>query len=301
MTQNGRRHLAVIHNPTAGGAGSRRFDAVIEALRAAGCRVDLHTTASAEDARRLARDLSAGPHEALVVAGGDGTINDAVNGMAAGSAMPFGIIPLGTANVLAWEIGLAAKDPRAIAEALRHGQVKKVRLGRLTSAAGERLFLLMAGAGFDAQVVAGVNLALKRRIGKLAYVWEALRQLFAHGYPRYRVVIDGMSREAATVIVAKASHYGGDYVCAAEARLEDPVFQVCLFTRPGPLNTLRYSLALRRGALHRLADVQVVMGCEVAITEPAGAPLQLDGDPAGVLPAGLTIAPAALSLICPVA
>jgi acyl-coenzyme A thioesterase PaaI-like protein len=115
------------------------------------------------------------------------------------------------------------------------------------------------------------------------------------------VAIDGMSREAASVIVAKASHYGGNYVCAAEARLEDPVFQVCLFTRPGPLNTLRYALALRRGALHRLADVQVVIGREVAITEPAGEPLQLDGDPAGVLPAEVTIAPAALSLICPVA
>jgi diacylglycerol kinase family enzyme len=150
-------------------------------------------------------------------------------------------------------------------------------------------------------VVAGVNLTLKRRIGKLAYVWEALRQLFAHAHPRYRVVIDGMPREAASVIVAKASHYGGDYVCAPEARLENPVFQVCLFTRSGPLNTLRYALALRRGALHRLADVQVVTGREVAITEPAGAPLQLDGDPAGVLPAEVTIAPAVLSLICPVA
>ena len=128
----------------------------------------------------------------LAVAGGDGTINEAVNGLiaAAGTAqaapLPLAIVPLGTANVLAREIGQAISSGAAAETALR-GQARQVYLGQ----ANGRCFTIMAGVVFDAHVVANVSLGLKRRIGKLAYVWEALRQLFLFPYARYRVTVDG--------------------------------------------------------------------------------------------------------------
>ena len=308
MAEGGRRHLAVIRNPTAGGARGAKFDAVVASLRDAGCRVDLHDSRSAADVTRLAAVLSHGEHEALAVAGGDGTINDAVNGLLPKTGMPFGIIPLGTANVLAWEIGLAEASPLALAEALRFGQVRQVHLGRVFASGAPsakeamtegRLFFLMAGAGFDAAVVDGVDLALKRRVGKLAYIWEAVRQLFLNSFPCFDLEIDGRQEEAAGVVVAKARHYGGGYLCAAEADLADPSFQVCLFRRRGGISTLRYAVALARGTLPRLADFETHRGREIAITAPEGAPLQVDGDPAGRLPVRIRLAEEMLNLIYP--
>jgi len=306
--EGGRQHIAVIRNPTAGGARGQRFAATVAALRQAGCRVDIHESTSAADVRRLAAALSEGPHEALVAAGGDGTINDAVNGMVPGSAMPFGIVPLGTANVLAWEIGLGKAPPARLVEALRFGQALPVHLGQLftpsmqspEASGGEgRLFFLMAGAGFDASVVKHVNLALKRRVGKLAYIWEAGRQLFRNAFPRIELVIDGKPYEAASVVVAKAAHYGGNYIVAERADLQAASFQVCLFRRRGKLSVLRYATALDRGTLARLPAFQVIEGREIAIDAAAEAPLQVDGDPAGRAPARIRLAPMQLNLIYP--
>ncbi|HMB76562.1 MAG TPA: diacylglycerol kinase family protein [Kiloniellaceae bacterium] len=304
MSENGREHLAVIRNPTAGGARGARFAATIVALRQAGCRVDIHESTSAEDVRRLAAALSEGPQEALLVGGGDGTINDAVNGMVPGSSMPLGIIPMGTANVLAWEIGLAKMRPPQLAEVLRCGVPHAIHLGRLVTENGPgandgRLFSLMAGAGFDAAVVKGVNLGLKRRVGKLAYIWEAIRQIFINDFPTFDLEIDGKAYEAASIVVAKAAHYGGDYVITDRADLRVPSFQVCLFRRRGGLSVLRYALALERGTLTHLPDFEVIEGHEIVIRPAAGAPLQLDGDPAGVVPARIVLAAERLNLIYP--
>lgn len=316
MTKSERQYLAVIRNPTAGGARGARFAAVVAALEKAGCRVDQFESTSAADVRRLAARLSHGEHQALVVAGGDGTINDAVNGMVPGTPMPFGIVPLGTANVLAWEIGLAKARPAELAEALRCGKPRPIHMGRLFTGpelkrdesgadkngagkSGGRLFFLMTGAGFDASVVKGVNLTLKRRVGKLAYIWEAVRQLFIHDFPSFALEIDGKRYDAASVVVANAAHYGGSYLMAKQASLHVPAFQVCLFRRRGGLSVARYAVALDRGSLDRLPDFEVIEGNEVSIVTPVGAPLQLDGDPAGETPARIAPAAEQLNLIYP--
>jgi YegS/Rv2252/BmrU family lipid kinase len=310
----GRQHFAVIRNPTAGGARGVRFAAAVDALRQAGCRVDIHESTSADDVRRLAAELSQGPHDALVAAGGDGTINDAVNGLSADGAMPFGIIPLGTANVLAWEIGLGKASPAQLAGALRSGPACPIHLGQLlpespvalqdpgpaaAGQAGPRLFFLMAGAGFDASVVKGVNLALKRRIGKLAYIWEAACQLFTNDFPLFELEIDGRPYNATSIVVAKAAHYGGNYVIAEEADLQAACFQVCLFHRRGVLSAVRYALALDRGTLSRLSDFEAIEAREISIAAPVGAPLQVDGDPAGAAPVRIALADRRLNLIYP--
>lgn len=162
--------LRVIFNPTAGSVGRRgqRLHAVLDLLRAAGVSLDLCPTAARGDARALAAAATPELCDAVVAAGGDGTINEVANGLLdAGHGLPLGIIPLGTANVLALEMDLAI-TPQAIAGALLAGQPRPVPLARVDG----RRFLLMGGAGFDAFVVDNVRLGLKRHAGKLAYVWR---------------------------------------------------------------------------------------------------------------------------------
>ena len=292
------RRLLVIFNPTAGRRHRRRFEATLEALRGLGCPMELRETKGTGHAGELAAPADPDAFDALVVAGGDGTINEAINGLipagARRAALPLAIVPLGTANVLAAEIGLSTR-PQSVARTIAGGFVKSIALGR----ADGRLFTIMAGVGFDAHVVAGVDTALKRRIGKGAYLWQSARQLVGSSWPRYRVEVDGRRFEAASVIVAKGRFYAGRFVVAPAARLEAPEFQVCLFGRGGAWNALRYATALGLGLLPRLPDYSIVPGREVTIEGPAGDPVQGDGDVIARLPVSIEVLPGALDLIVP--
>src|SRR6185312_7997435 len=133
---------------------------------------------------RFAREIDAASCDAIVAAGGDGTINEVANGLLAAIASgrrapPLGIVPMGTANVLARELDILG-SPHKIVRMLLEGRVVPIRLGRADSSAGTRHFIMMAGIGFDAHVVATVSLALKRWVGKGAYVISSLRRILGH-------------------------------------------------------------------------------------------------------------------------
>src|SRR5690606_11839998 len=116
---------------------------------------------------------------------GDGTINEVVNGLK-GTGLALGVIPLGTANVVADEIGLG-KDPREVARVLAKGPLRPIHVG----VANGRRFVMMAGIGFDANVVSRVSLALKKVLGPLAYIWTAGVQGFRDPFARCAVTVDG--------------------------------------------------------------------------------------------------------------
>src|SRR5215470_7319641 len=294
-----RRDLLVIFNPTAGWWRGRRLRATLARLERRGCRVILKRTGARGDAEAFARAAgasAAAPVDLVVAAGGDGTINEVVNGLAQdeGPRLPLALLPIGTANVLANEIGLAT-DPAAIAREIADGRARPIALGR----ANGRCFTMMAGVGFDAHVVAGLDRRLKRLLGKGAYVVESLRQLGRFGFPRYRVTVDGIAYEAASVIVSRGRFYGGRFICAPEAGLETTALHVCLFDRSGRGAVLRYALALMLGILPRLSDYRVVPGREVLIEGPEGDPVQGDGDIIARLPVRIDLDPTALSLVVP--
>lgn len=293
-----RRRLAVIYNPTAGQRRLRRYAAILAALRAAGCEILELPTLRPGDAERLAAALTPAEAEALVVAGGDGTINEAANGLLAnevgGRTLPLGVLPLGTANVLAAEIGLRG-GPAGVVRCLLHGRSRPVALGRVNG----RHFVMMAGVGFDAHVVARVNLRLKRGFGKLAYVAETLRQFLRYGFPLFRVEVDGRVFEAASVVVANGHYYGGRFVMAPDALLEAAELDVVLFRRAGRLHALKYAAALVLGLLPRLPDVSIHKGRRIRITGPAEDPVQADGDVIASLPAEFLVLPDALNLLFP--
>jgi diacylglycerol kinase (ATP) len=283
--------ILVIYNPTAGGRRRRFLDAVLDQLARCDAQVVLRATTRRGDAERFASEASIEAFDRLVIAGGDGTINEAINGLV-DRRLPVAIIPLGTANVLAAELALPAHAVR-LAETIVKGDPRDVVIGRVNGHA----FTMMAGIGFDAHVVANVSLALKRRTGKFAYVAETLVQLWRYRRAYYDVVVDGRRHRAASAIIAKGHFYGGRFVCAPDARLEAPEFHVCLFGRAGRWHVVRYATALLLGRLHRLRDVTIVPARTVEIAGPAGEPVQGDGDTVARLPARMEVASGALRLI----
>ena len=263
-------------------------------------------TAAAGDARRLAEQCDAGRYGVIAVAGGDGTINEVVNGLAAraATAPPLALVPLGTANVLAHELGLGS-TASALAQAITSGREVIMHPGQASGAGRPRCFSLMAGAGFDAKVVAGVSAPLKRRWGKGAYVWRSLVEARRYRPVRYAVEIDGVAHEAASVIVTHARHYAGPYVVAPQASLDAPLLQVCLFERWGWMHALRFGAALVLGTLPKTPGYRVVAGREVRISvlndagEGRRQPVQIDGDDALTLPVSIGLATEAVRLLRP--
>ncbi len=294
--QAGPRRVLVIHNPTAGRHKRRRLLEVIERLERWGAAVTCRETRRRGDGEVFAAEASAEAFDAVVAAGGDGTVNEVLNGLGDGpGGVALGVIPLGTANVLACEIGIDPANSDQIARAIAFGPARRVHLGL----ANGRRFLLMAGAGLDAHVVAGVNVALKRRAGKLAYVVESLRQAMDYDFPLLTIRADGVEYEGRMAVACKGRFYGGPFIAAPDASLEAPKLDLCILPNSGVAGMLRYGLALPLGRLPGLPEVRVISARNIVITGPRGAPVQGDGDIVARLPAEISVAAETVDLICP--
>jgi len=291
------RRVLVIYNPAAGRNRQRRLSAVLDLLEEQVCSVTLRETRRRGDAEVFAREALADDWDVIVAAGGDGTINEVVNGMVGhgGLAPMLAIIPLGTANVMACEIGLDAQDPAQIAATIATGPAARVHLG----VANGRHFVLMAGVGLDAHVVAGVNTTLKRHTGKFAYVVESVKQAFGYDFPALEIRANGEVYQGRMAVACKGRHYGGPFVAAPAAKLGNPSLEVCILPNEGMAGMLRYGLALPFGKLAQLPEVTVVSTNSITITGPRGAPVQADGDIIARLPAEITIASETIELIVP--
>jgi diacylglycerol kinase (ATP) len=288
------RSVLIIHNPTSGWRRIGRLQAVIDRLRTLGCDVDVRPTTCAGEATRIANEGASQGYDVIVAAGGDGTINEVANGLRPGGP-PLGVIPLGTANILAWEIGLGRRTER-VARTIAFGEPRPVVVGRI----GERKFMLMVGIGYDGAVVAGISPVLKRRLGKAAYVIAGLSQAMRYRWPRLTVTVDGVAHVCAMAIVAKAHYYAGRFVLAEDAGPEEPLFRVCLFRHAGVWNLLRYGVGLLLGRLDRLHDVMIITARDVTIDNPTAVPVQADGECLGFTPVNLTIADEGVPLLWPV-
>ncbi|MAO55725.1 MAG: lipid kinase [Rhodospirillaceae bacterium] len=287
------RNALVIFNPTAGGRRRARLDRVLAHMRALGAVVTLHETTARGDAERTAREAPADVHDVIVAAGGDGTINEVINGLA-GRDVPLGIIPLGTANVLAAELDLPT-DAEGLARTIALGRLQPVTLGEVNG----RRFVQMAGVGFDAHVVASVDTGMKRLVGKLAYVWETLRGFFRFDFRPYHLIVDGKAYDVGSAVFANGHFYGGRFVCAREARLTDPHLHVCLFKSVGPWSALRYAAWMMLGRLDKLPDYEVIPATSIVVEGAAGEPVQGDGDIVATLPLDARISADRLDMLVP--
>jgi YegS/Rv2252/BmrU family lipid kinase len=287
------RRVLVIYNPTAGGRRRRRLEAVLRHLAEAGLVVTVRPTTARGDAEAFARRAAAEGWDVVAVAGGDGTINEAINGLY-GQPVPLAVIPLGTANVVAAEIGVPSA-PAAIARMIAAGPAQDIHLG----VANGRLFIMMAGVGFDARVVAAMPTRLKRLLGKGAYALMFLARLFEFSRGVYRVRVDDEAHTAASVVIANGRFYAGRHTCAPQARLDEPLLYACLFLRPGPWRALRYAAGLLFGFLDRLSDVLILPASRVTVDGSEGEPVQGDGDLIGRMPLEVVLAESTLRLVMP--
>ena len=282
--------MLVIFNPT---AGSRRRRKLARALAVLGPRAVLAETAGPGDARRLAGLAGARGEDCVVAAGGDGTIAEVAAGLL-GSGTTLGILPFGTANVLALELGLPP-GPEAAARVIAAGREAVIHPGL----AGDRLFVQMLGAGLDAAVVHHLPPGLKRRIGKGAYVWQMLRELAAGRSDRLRFSVDGGAfEEAVSLIVTKGRLYAGHHLVAPAASPLAPGFTLVIQLRGGRGRALLAGAALPLNLLHRLPFI-ALRRCTTVALEGNGVLTQCDGDAGPALPLTVCDAPHGLRVRVP--
>ncbi|HEV2301940.1 MAG TPA: diacylglycerol kinase family protein, partial [Stellaceae bacterium] len=249
-------------------------------------------TRAAGEAERLARAARTG-FDRVVAAGGDGTASEVANGLC-GCGVPLALLPLGTANVLANEIGLPRR-PRDLAAVIAAAAPRPIWPGRV----GNRLFLTMVGVGFDAEVVATLDHALKRRLGKLAFLPPIVAAWRRNPRRRFVLSCESGAYEAASAVVARSRFYAGRFMLAPGARLAEPALHIMLFRRPGRLAVLRYVAAMLCGVVHRLADVTTLV--ERSLTIDGGEPgfAQVDGEIGERLPLLIAVADEPLLLVQP--
>jgi YegS/Rv2252/BmrU family lipid kinase len=285
--------IKLIANPVAGKGARGKTERAAGILRSSGCEVDLYFTRAAGDGEREAAETIGQDYSLIIAAGGDGTLNEVLNGIH-GSTLPVSFLPLGTTNVFALEIGMPFAVDRACAKILA-GQIEKVYLGRVNG----RLFSLMVSAGFDAETVHQVSSRLKKRLGKGAYVVSALQQFWNYRFPRFQVS-DGSGRlvEGCGVVISKARCYGGRFVLTPDASIREPSLEVCVLTRSGRLAMLTYSLCmiLRRPFPARMATLFRSYSLTI---EGEGVAVQVDGDEHPRTPVSVTLEPQPVYLVLP--
>ena len=299
----------LIHNPNAGGGGNARRSKLDEArrvLESRGIRADLQETTGPGEATEIAKRATADGRQLVIACGGDGTINEVVNGLANsknGHRVPLALLPAGTANVLAKELELSWDIAKA-AEQLARGEVREIALGLATpleQPEKARYFLSAAGAGPDGRITYAVDLELKARFGILAYWWQGAREVINYKFHHFRVTGEGQSREVSLVIVGRTKHYGGPFKITTEADLFEDQFEFLGLTTQSGLKYLSYLPTLWMGDLRKEEGVYFWKSdrlvCESIDNNPIYA--QVDGEPLARLPVEFRIVPRALRLLVP--
>jgi diacylglycerol kinase family enzyme len=291
-----RRRFLVFANPDAGSSPALT-DQSLRLLARQGAEVNRATAADAASVRRQARlESESGRYDAIVAAGGDGTVRQVAAALL-GSTTPLGIIPAGTGNVLAHEIGLP-RTPAEVVRTLLGGPIVPVAAAH---ANGEP-FLLMAGAGFDGHVIAALDQRFKSRIGKFAFAGPLLGAL-VKPIETLSVSVDGHPHEAAWAVIANARHYGGRFVMAPRASVRQRGLEAVLFKSRSRAELLRQLMSLVTGRLDARAaagrGVEILTCARVTITSHTPAPAQIDGDPFGSTPPEIEAGSSEIRLIVP--
>ncbi len=303
------KSATLIYNPVAGRNPIRREREVAEiagALYASGIHcVPARTTASGT-ATELARSAAASGQDLIIVCGGDGTINEVVNGIALGST-PLAILPGGTANIITNELGLRRGPVRA-AQQLNTWNPRRIALGCATgkplsdgipATATQRYFLGVAGVGFDAYVIKKLAVDFKMSLGIAAYIVEGLRQLMRYSFPTLSCRAEGTRAEASFALIQRTSRYAGNFRTAPRQALANGSFGVSLFTQRGRLGYVRYAVALITEHHPRDVTYLETTRAEFEADSEARVYFELDGELAGTLPVTFEVIPDALTLLMP--
>jgi len=292
-----RRRLRVILNPRSGHLPKpRELLAALALLEQRGWTVERRRTSGPQDARRLAAAAAAAELDAVLACGGDGTINEVVNGLAH-SQTALAVLPAGTVNVWAREVGISRRPLDAV-RLVDEGERRRIDLGRV----GERYFLLLASVGSDAAAVGAVSPEAKRRFGRYALLFAGVRDFHRRRTLALRIDGEGEPLEGTFVaaIAGNTRLYAGVLEATAQARLDDGLIDLCALRGAGWRGLLPH---LVRTGLHRhlgTAGVEYRQAARLTLTSPEPLPVQVDGEYAGQSTLlEITAEPQALTVIVP--
>ena len=292
------RSAVIIANPTSGSFPHHHYDhqETLAFLKAQGWQVELWHTSAPGDAARLARRAVEQQMSAVIVAGGDGTINEAIQSLA-GSETALGVLPTGTVNVWAREMGIPLDMAKARA-ILTRGQVRRVDLGQVNG----RYFLLMVGIGLDGEVTQAVEHKPLKRLGVLGYALATL--WFGTGYAGFPLTVSADDAEpvrtrALQVIVGNTRLYAGAFKFTWLARCDDGLLDLCVVHKRGLLGRLIvfFDFALEREQRRLWVRYNTFKTMTIETKDPVA--IQIDGDPAGYTPVTFAVVPGSLKVIVP--
>lgn len=284
-------NTVVILNPAARSERAKHWRARVETL-ARGCTV--HATSRAGEAEALARQAAREGSEKIVAAGGDGTINEVVNGLA-GSAATLGLLPMGTVNVFAMELGLPSHNLEMCWNIIEGNHT---RLVDLPSANG-KYFVQLAGVGLDAQVVKETSAALKRNFGPLSYLISAA-QIATRRPPRLFIESEHTSiEEGSFVLVGNGRRYGGPFPFFKHAVIDDGLLDVVAFKQLGYLEIIKYLQDVFFSSEICLPEVEYFQTERLRITSDQNVPVELDGELVGNCPVEFELREKRLRVLAP--
>ncbi len=292
----------IIYNPRARATHATRLSQAADARLAANGGYELKVPRRPEQATILARQAAQDGYDQVIAAGGDGTINAVVEGLA-GSQTALGIVPLGTGNAAGSNLSLRAGDIAAAMDLIVQGNTRRVDLGRMNG----RHFLTMAGIGLDAQVAYELHTAWKRRLGKIAFIRQFLRTTFSYQLPQCQVGITGGEEDLVldeplwTVLICNMPIFTWRVNVAPDASPDDGQLDFIIFHRCSmrQLISLAGDNFLFGADISRHPYVTIAQGRHMQITAEPPAYWQADGDVGGQTPVTAEVVPSALDLIVP--
>lgn len=295
----------LILNPKAGPWDVRReLPAVLKHLEGHGWHTTIHQTERAGEATELAMEARRQDLEAVFVVGGDGTINEVINGLAEGS-VALAVLPGGTANIWAKELGLPTRSPLHwmplvdSVKALVPGRIRYIDLGR----ANGRYFLQWTGLGLDAEVTYAMEPRTRgqRRLGALAYIVSGIVTAANMVGTRTRIWIDDdhIYRRSILIVISNSQLYGGVVRIATDARLDDGLLDVNVFSGTGPASVVRTVAGVLTGLHGRDPRHSFYRARTIRIESDKPMPLHVDGEPFGTTPLVCEVVPRALPVLIP--
>jgi diacylglycerol kinase (ATP) len=281
----------VILNPA---ARSEKASRLLERIRELSGGAPMRLTSEAGDARRIAAEAVRDGAEVIIAAGGDGTLNEVVNGIG-NAPVRLGILPVGTMNVFATELGIPHGNLERAWSIIEQGKVVAVDLPK----ANDTHFIQLAGVGLDAEVVRKTTADSKKALGPLSYLLT-LVQVAAHKPSRVVVETEGgRIREGSFVLIGNGRLYGGPFPVFKRASLYDGLLDVLVFQNQTHWDVVRYFQAIAFGTHPELPDVEYFQTSSIKVTSPGDVPVELDGEVAGMLPCLFSVEAQKLRVIAP--
>ena len=288
-------NVSLVVNPAAGSNTARSLDRISSLLKKK-ASLSSFITEKQGDAFEFAQGSK--KTDRIIVAGGDGTINEVINGLLSSDdpetqEIPLAIIPCGTANVFAKELGIP-EDIDGAVHRIFSGLVNKISLGLING----RYFSLMAGIGFDAETVLGVkNDFIKKISGKLAHVVSGLKVLIHHKPAPMRIITSDKELHGYTAVIGNAKCYGGFFYVTPDASVTDDHLDVCVFQGKTRLDLLRFVGGVLRHKHLDFKDVEYLKATELEITSDSTVHVQIDGEYFGTLPVKIEVIRDAINVV----